>query len=357
MMSSGVFTRNFLDVQPPVERILVVKLRAIGDVLLSTAVLPGLRAAYPQASVDFLTEKYCAGVVEGNPHIRNLVTFDPVNDGSLDLIRRVRTAGYDLVVDLFGNPRSAVLTLLSGASVRVGYRFNWRTLCYNRVVPPRGGTVHNVDFNLDALIRIGIDGLSGKPYFPLDDSAETFAGDFFTETGLVDRKVIALNAGGGWISKKWRPEQFAGLGKRIVEETGSGVLVFWGPGEEEDARQVLAGIGRGAVMTPASTLKQLGSLLKRCSVLVTNDSGPMHIAAALGVPVVAIFGPTVPRLQGPVFTESVVVQNLDLDCLGCSYTVCPIGNPCMVDLPVGKVYAALQELMNALKNNSQREDV
>jgi len=232
--------------------------------------------------------------------------------------------------------------------VRVGFRFNWRALCYNTVVDPRGGTVHNVEFNLDALRGMGLDGCDGKPYFPLDPGAEEFAGDFFDRAGLRGKKVIALNPGGGWISKKWRPGQFADFGRRIVDETGSGVVIIWGPGEEEDARQVLAGIGVGAVMTPPSTLKQLGSMLRLCSVLVTNDSGPMHIAASLGVPILAIFGPTVPALQGPVFTESVVGENHRLDCLGCSYTECPIGNPCMIDLSVAEVFESFKMLSEKL---------
>jgi len=343
-------------VHPPVERILVVKLRAIGDVLLSTAVLPGLRAAYPGASVDFLTEKYCAAVVEGNPHVSNVLTFDPRTDGSLGLVRRVRSGRYDMVLDLFGNPRSAVLTLLSGAGTRVGYRFNWRAFCYNMVVEPRGGTVHNVDFNLDALRRMGIDDRGGRPCFPLDDEGERFASEVFAEAGYTGKRIVGLNPGGGWISKKWRPEQFAGLGRRIVGETGSAVLVVWGPGEEEDARRVRDGIGPGAVMAPPATLRQLGSLLKRCSTLVTNDSGPMHIAAALGVPVLAIFGPTVPSLQGPVFTDSAVVLNDRLDCLGCSYTECPIGNPCMVELTVGEVFDSLRKLTEKL-THTKSDDI
>src|SRR6185436_11112624 len=129
-----------------------------------TAVLPDVRAAFPGASLDFLTEKYCAGVVEGNTAVTSLLTFDPKTEGSAELIRRVRRNRYDLVIDLFGNPRSAVLALLSGAAIRVGYRFNWRALCYNRVVEPRGGTVHNVEFNLDALRRLEIPVGAGKPF-------------------------------------------------------------------------------------------------------------------------------------------------------------------------------------------------
>ncbi|HLF15578.1 MAG TPA: glycosyltransferase family 9 protein [Bacteroidota bacterium] len=337
--------------KPPVKRILLIKLRAIGDVLLSTAVLPDVRAAFPDASVDFLTEKFCAGVLEGNPAVSTLLVFDPMNEGGPDLVRRVRRNRYDMVIDLFGNPRSAVLTLLSGARIRVGYRFNWRALCYNRIVEPRGGEVHNVEFNLDALRRIGIPTGAGRPFFPVDPDAERFADNFFARrTG--GGRVVALNPGGGWISKKWRPEQFAALGRKIGDREGATILVLWGPGEESEAGSVRDAIGPAAVLAPATTLKQLASLLKRSSILVTNDSGPMHIAASLGVPVVAIFGPTVARLQGPVFTESAIVVKSGLDCLGCGYTLCPIGNPCMVDLSLEDVYSAYTQLHQRTINDT-----
>jgi lipopolysaccharide heptosyltransferase II len=336
----------------PVNRILLVKLRAIGDVLLSTAVIPDIRAAFPGASVDFLTERFCADVVEGNPGISEVLRFDPKTESGAGLVRRVRSGRYDMVVDLFGNPRSAILTLLSGAPVRVGFRFNWRALCYNRVVEPRGGEVHNVEFNLDALRRLGISVGGGKPHFPIDPAAEAFAENFFSGRKLAGERVVALNPGGGWISKKWRPGQFAELGRRIAAAEGAKILVLWGPGEDGEAEEVRGGIGAAAHLAPPTTLKQLASLLRRSSLLVTNDSGPMHIAASLGVPVVAVFGPTVPRLQGPVFTESEVVVKSGLDCLGCGYTECPIGNPCMIDLEVGEVHAACARVRRRTMNST-----
>jgi ADP-heptose:LPS heptosyltransferase len=249
-----------------------------------------------------------------------------------------------MVIDLFGNPRSALLALLSGAGVRVGYRFNWRALCYNRIVEPRGGTVHNVEFNRDALRRLDVPTGSGRPFFPLEPGAERFAENFIRTRIPGGERVVALNPGGGWISKRWRPDRFAALGRKISEADGVRILVLWGPGEEAEAAAVREEIGPAALLPPATTLKQMASLLKRSSALVTNDSGPMHIAASLGVPVVAIFGPTVPRLQGPVFTESSIVVKTGLDCLGCGYTLCPIGNPCMLDLSVDDVYAAYRHV-------------
>jgi heptosyltransferase III len=338
--------------QGPVKRILLIKLRAIGDVLLSTPVLPDLRTAFPGAQIDFLTEKFCAGVLEGNTFVSSLLVFDPKTEGGPALIRRVRKNRYDVVIDLFGNPRSAVITLLSGARLRVGYRFNWRRFCYNRVVEPRGGEVHNVEFNRDALRRLDVRTGEGRPLFPVDPGAESFAARFLLEQNPAGGRMVALNPGGGWISKKWRPAQFAALGRKISATDGSRILVLWGPGEETEANEVREAIGPAAVLAPATTLKQLASFLKRSSVLVTNDSGPMHIAASLGVPVVAVFGPTVPKLQGPVFTESEVVTLETLDCLGCGYTLCPIGNPCMVDLPVEDVYRAYTRVVQRTVINS-----
>lgn len=329
---------------PAVDKILVVKLRAIGDVLLSTAVLPDLAAAYPQATLDFLTDRYCAGVLEGNPHVDTIHTFDARRDGGAELIRRIRKAGYDLVIDLFGNPRSALVTLFSGAKVRVGYSFNWRTVCYNRVVRPRSGSIHNVEFNLDALRRIGIEPAHRLPMFPLEEAAEVFAEKWFAENHLRGRRVVALNPGGGWISKKWRLRWYSALADMIVRELGLPVILLWGPGERQESEAVRDDMKESALLLPPTNLKQLASVLKRCSVLVTNDSGPMHIAAALGVPVTAIFGPTRPDLQGPVNTRSVVIRNERLDCLGCNYTECPIGNPCMEELTAEEVFSAFRTL-------------
>ncbi len=333
---------------PRVTSILVIKLRAIGDVLLSTVVLPDLRAAYPEARIDFLCELPAAPVLEGNAAVNGLIVFDPSREHGLGLIRRVRHGRYDMVIDLFGNPRSAIVALCSGARIRVGYRFGWRRFCYTQVVEPRGGEVHNMQFNQDAIAALGVPIADRLPEFPLDGEARAFADAFYSQAGLDGVPCIGINSGGGWYTKRWDPEHFAGLARRLLDTLHCRIVLFWGPGERERAEDIDRKLGGDGKLIPSCTLKQLGGLLRRCNLLVTNDSGPMHIAAALGVPVVAIFGPTNPRFQGPVGSPSLILRNEGLDCLGCNLTECPIGLPCMHNLSVDDVYGRVRTFIDNL---------
>jgi lipopolysaccharide heptosyltransferase II len=324
--------------------ILVIKLRAIGDVLLSTVVLPNLRAAYPDAVIDMLTERMSRDVLEGNPALSSVLVFDPKKEGGLALISKIRRRRYDLVIDLFGNPRSAIVALLSGAPRRVGYRFGWRKHCYTTVVEPRGGEVHNTEFNLDAIRAIGVPVVSRAVTFPIDAPAQALADNFFREQHLEGQFVVALNPCGGWSSKRWGIDQFARLGDMLAERLSAKIVILWGPGERPDAERLASEMRAASVLLPPTTLKELAAVLGRCSLVATNDSGPMHIAASMRTPVVAMFGPTNPSLQGPFDTLHAVVRNEGLECLGCNLTTCPIGNPCMTDLTPESVFAACERL-------------
>lgn len=335
-----------------VSRILVIKLRAIGDVLLSTVVLRNLRIAFPDSRIDFLTELPSRDVIEGNRDVDSVLAFDRKSGSSAGLIMDVRRRKYDLVIDLFANPRSALITRLSGARTRVGFPFGWRKYCYNILVEPRGGKVHNTEFNLDALRGLGIPIIEARPRFPLDDASEAFARAFFEGSNLTGERVIALNAGGGWYTKRWRAAQFAALGDRLASQFEARIVVIWGPGERTAAEELRSMMHAPSLLIPPANLKELGAILRKCTMLVTNDSGPMHIAAAVGTPVVAIFGPTNPQLQGPVGAEHEIVQHKELLCLGCNYTECPIGNPCMEELSVDDVFTAAVRLSERIPNLS-----
>jgi len=326
------------------QKILVIKLRAIGDVILATPVLENLRQAFPQAQIDFLTEKMCVPIVSDHPAINEILNFDRNQPGaSRKLIQQVRRRRYDVVLDLFGNPRSAVLTLLSGAPMRVGFRFRVRQYAYNLKVVPRGDRVHEVEFNLDALRALEIPIVTRKLLVAVDEASENFAKQFWRENGLENRRVIGLNASGGWYTKRWPLDFFAQLGDRLQRELKAAVLLLWGPGEYVDAKTIAQMMQAPSLLAPPANLKQLAALLRKLTLLVSNDSGPLHLAAAMGTRVVGIYGPTRPDLQGPWGEGHVIVMKTGLACLGCNGVTCKIvTHDCMKQLEVEKVWEAVQ---------------
>ncbi|MGA9117123.1 MAG: glycosyltransferase family 9 protein [Bacteroidota bacterium] len=327
-----------------VRRLLVIKLRAVGDVLLSTVVLRSLRAAYPGARMDFLTEPPSQAFLRLHPDVDEVVVFDRTRRGGVQLIRDIRRRRYDLVLDLFGNPRTAVVTRFSGARWRAGYRFGWRRFAYSHVVEPRGGIVHNTQFNLDCLEALGIPVGSRELVFPTAPEDEATMEDVLRRAGLGSRPIVALHAGGGWVTKRWPPGSFALLGDLLEEGRMVDVVLPWGPGEESLVRELKGRMRRPAFVPPATTLTQLGALFRRCAAVVSNDSGPLHIAAAVGTRVLGIYGPTNPRLQGPYGEGHGVVRREGLPCLGCNRTRCPIGLPCMRELEPHQVLEAFDRM-------------
>jgi ADP-heptose:LPS heptosyltransferase len=286
--------------------------------------------------------------------VDNVVLFDrreaeaagPVKASrrGLELIRKIRDRRYDLVFDLFGNPRTALVTRLSGAKWRVGFDWRGRKRAYNVVVPSRADEIHEVDFNLDALRWLGIRVEETRPQVVVTPEAEAEADAFFAESGLQPGEVLAVNAAGGWATKRWPVPRFAEVARRVHEEFGLRSLILWGPGELDLAERLLELIGDSAVALPQTDLIGLAATLERCRLLLTNDSGPMHLAAAVGTPVVAIFGPTNPKLQGPYGEGHHVVRNEELDCLGCNLTRCE-HRSCMVGLATDTVLETVRRAL------------
>jgi len=326
-----------------VRKILVIKLRAVGDVVLSTIVTKNLRVAFPEATIHYLTEPAGHDVVKNNPYLNGALVYDRASMTGLGLIRMVRNERYDLVIDLFGNPRTALVTRLSGARFRVGYRFRGRAYAYNILAEPRGNRVHNTQFNLDALAALGVDIQDRNIYFSYSKEDEEFVERFMPAS--PGRLSVCLNAGGGWYTKRWGLDRYAALADRLIEECHVLIVLAWGPGEQAVVDTIRQAMTHDAFVPPATTLPQLGALLKRCTVMITNDSGPLHIGAALGVPVLGIYGPTNPLLQGPYGDRHLMVRNEGLSCLGCNYTECPIGHPCMLELSVATVMLGVRELL------------
>lgn len=332
-----------------VNKILIIKPAAIGDVLLATPVIENLRHNFPDAEINFLTQAFCKEVLIGNPFLNKILTYDLKYDTTGFLIKHLLRQKYDLVIDLFGNPRTAIITYMIEARYRVGYKFNWRTLAYNIRVTPRRKEVHNIEFNLDSLRRLGLEVISSKPVFVINTVHNEFAEGFFAENSLESGKVIGINPSGTWPTKVWYKGKFISLGKRLSENYR--ILIFWGNEKEKtEAENIRKEIGDAALLLPEVNLKYMAAIMKKCLVTVTNDTGPMHIGWVTGAKIAAIFGPTIPELQGPVNSNSIIIRNENLTCLGCNKTrieECPFEHKCMAELSVEEVYTKTMSFINS----------
>lgn len=333
-----------------IRKILLIKLKGIGDVVLSTVVLNNLQKDFPNASIDFLTEPPSKAVLEFIPAINEILLFDkkePFN--SMKLIWRVMKRQYDLVIDMYSNPRTALVTYLSGARYRAGFPYRGREYAYNLKGPVDRGTYHAAQLHLELLREIGLTSEDATLHFGISQNDSTFADAFFKETFAPGQPVVALSPSGGWESKKCDVSKFVEIGNALFEKYKCKILVVWGPSDLKDAQNICAGISTDVVLAPPSSIREMAALMKKCKFVIANDSGPMHIATAVQVPVLSLHGPTNPKLQGPFGNMHEYIRLEELDCICCNLLVCPRKHECFTELPVKNVMKKVERIIE--KNN------
>lgn len=330
-----------------IKKILVIKFGGIGDLLLTTPIFPNLKSYFPDAEIYILTLRKARDVLIDNPYLTRVFTYDPSEDKSWCLIKNIRNQKYDLVIDLFCNPRTALITFLSGAKYRFGFEFRGRSYAYNIKMKGRGGEVHNVDFNLDALRKMEIPIESRDLYLPLNIVHREFADDFIKSKNINSKPIIGISLTGGWEAKRYKKNDYIELMRMIDGRVDVNFMLLWGNEEEKrEALEIHANFPENSFIIPDSPIKYLGALIERCTVIIGNDSGPLHLAVAAGVPTLGIYGPTNPGLQGPYGEKNLTIVKEDLDCLYCNLLECPIGNICMTELSKQAVLDRLNQLLS-----------
>ena len=293
------------------KRILVTRIRRIGDVILTMPLVDALRARFPDAVIDYLAEEGPAAAAVGHPALRSVLTLRPGTWPGLpappDLIARLRAARYDWVFDLYGNPRSALLTRLTGAKVRVGPARRSRRALFTHAIPAQDPSRSAIDYHLSALRAVGVDPGSGRmPRIHLSD-AERLEGAARLDAAVPPgRPRVGLHVGNRWPAKRWPEERFGALLRAFSRDGGQGIVLA-GPGEEPLARRVAEsarGPGRGPAPVLANLpLRSYFAAVAALDALVTNDGSPLHVGPAVGVPTVGILGPTVPEIWFPYARE------------------------------------------------------
>lgn len=332
----------------PEHNFLLVRLGSMGDVIHALPAAAALRDTFPGSRIDWLIDRRWARLLAGNSDLTNSISLDRKSAGGLmRAIRELRSARYSYAIDFQALYKSALLAFSSGAARRVGFQSSYAreglaSLFYTDCLNPRGA--HKVDHNLTLVEFAGA--RRSRPRFPItvhpDDDAQV--ADELSTRALS--KFFVLNPGGGWHSKCWPAERYGELHRKLAQHCGWSGVVAFGPGEEDLARQVVDAAGDPAPIAIPFGLGPLMALLRRASFLVAADTGPLHLASALGVPVVGLFGPTDPARNGPYDAgkgHAVIVRNPQF-----SETTYRRGDSIsrsMLSITVDQVFQAVQRLV------------
>lgn len=337
----------------PVPRsMLVVMLRRIGDVILTTPALRALRKLHPEARIDMLVEPPCHEVLHGNPDVSRVLLYGSAPLNYLYWLLRVNRERYDWVVDFMGNPRTAALTAASRAPVRAGPGHVSHRWAYTHPMAQSADRARYSALEKILMLRsLGLDA-DASDYMPrmtADADSEEFANQSWRRMRLPRGPVVGLVPASRRETRRWPAARFSELGRLLRDRRGARLLVFWGPGEEELARQVRDGIGEGAVLSPRTgSVRELAALIGRCSMLVTNCNGPRHVAVARGIPTVTVHGSSDPEAWNPPDApRHPVVRRTELSCIGCRSNTCPTQIECLEGLSADRVLAACEGLLAA----------
>lgn len=333
-----------------VKKILIIKLRGIGDVILSTVVFNNLIKEFPNAKIDYLTEKPSKAALENIPFINKIELFQKGSiKEDIKLILTIRKNRYDLILDFYSNPRTALAVFLSGAKYRAGFPYRGRKYAYNLLGPAERNKYHAGQLHLEFLKSLGLKHNEKEMHFGLTIEDRQFAKSFFKDKFNEGDFVVGLSPSGGWNSKKAEPSKFAEIGNEILKRYPARLLVLWGPGDQNDALEICQLLKGKGVIAPLTDIRKMAALLQKCSIVIANDSGPMHISTAVGTPTLSMHGPTSPHMQGPFGDKHEWVRLDELECIECNLLECPRNHECFKNLPVERVMSKIEYLIRKNK--------
>jgi ADP-heptose:LPS heptosyltransferase len=350
---------------PERSRLLLIRLREIGDVVFTTPAIHALREHVPASHLTYLVEPAAADVVRANPHLDEVLIAPPRGAGvraEATLIRALRAGRFDLVIDFHGGPRASILAWLSGAPVRIGYEVAGRTWMYTHTVArarelrPR----HSVANQMDLLAVLGIHPTTPEAHrveMEVDAHAAARLSDRLTRSGVRHGdRLIAIHVSAGNPFRRWPLDSFAAAVAALAADDRNRIVLTSGPSDRPaadrviaDARRLLPVDARPRIAACGDlSLAELRALVARAAVYIGGDSGPMHVAATSDVPIVALYGPTLPARSAPwrPADRSVALEIHGLPCRPCDQRVCAPGDfRCLTRIRPDEVVQAAMDLL------------
>jgi lipopolysaccharide heptosyltransferase II len=345
-------------------RILLVRLRQIGDVVFTTPAIHALRRRFPEAHLAYIVEPAAAPVVLRNPHLNDVIVAPRARGlrgvmADVALGRRLKAARYDVAIDFHGGPRASLLTWLSGAPVRIGYEIAGRSWMYTRRIgrPRELRRRHSVENQWDLLTALDLappDRSIDSVEMPADAAVTAAVGERLVRCGMgAGDQIVVVHVSAGNPFRRWPIEHFVALVARLAaDHAGRRIVVTSGPSEGDAAARVIAE-ARSTLDTAAAarvvscgefSLSELRALLEHAALYVGGDSGPLHIAATTTVPIVGLYGPTLPVRSAPWRSAAYATESVDageLPCRPCDQRVCEPGDfRCLTRIHPDQVFEA-----------------
>jgi heptosyltransferase-1 len=295
------------------ERFLIVRLSSLGDIVFTLPMLAALRDTFCRSHIAWVVNARWKPLLAGNPDLNDIITLPNSSISAFFRCgRRLRENNYTCVIDGQGLYKSAMLAKLTHVKQRIGYSFSFAregaaSLLYSQRVKPAGK--HVVDMNLELAAAAGATIQQARFPFTIPSEAQSSVNQFLTSMKIS--RFAVLSPGGGWPSKLWPPERYGELALKLWETHGLRIIINCGPGEAQIAEIVAANAAAALPIIVQYGISETMALLLRAELVVAGDSGPLHLASALGTAVVGLYGPTSPSRNGPYGGRDIVVRNLD----------------------------------------------
>ncbi|MBU0880799.1 MAG: lipopolysaccharide heptosyltransferase II [Candidatus Omnitrophica bacterium] len=338
-----------------IKRILIVNVNWVGDVLFSTPFIRALRAANPDAHIACLLHPRCREMLESNPRLNEIIIYDEDAAhkgliGKWRLVKELKKRRFDTAFLLHRSFTKAFITYLAGIKERVGYPTKNRGGVLTRIIEEPSEELHKVEYFLNIARAAGCDIGDSSYEFFVQDEDRKFIKELLAQSNVSDKDiVVVLCPAGNWPPKRWPAENFARLGDELADKFGAKIVLSAAGKDLKLVEEIKSVMASAAVIASGKTgLKQLGALLERADLVVANDTGPMHMAVAVGADTIALFGPTSAGLTGPYGKGRYRVISRNESCEVPCYDVTCTDNACMSAIKVEDVLGEAEAMLRKI---------
>ncbi len=338
-----------------IHSILLTRYKFIGDVVLTTPIIRSIRNSFPNAHLVYLCETKGASLLKGNPFLDEIIEFNDKKNTFLEtflLLKKIRQKKFDVIIDLFSNPRTALWTKWSGVKNKIGYKKGARSSVYTHQIEIENNLESAISQYYKTLMPLGIEPNNYETKIYLSDSEKEEAKRYLHWQGIeLTKPIITIHPGATWKNKCWLPENFSALIDLLSAKTDSEIIISPGPNDSELINSIVNNSFGKVKILPLLPIRQLAGILSICKVFVSNDCGPMHIGVAVGTPTIGIFGPEPPEIWFPYSEKDGHKYFFSkLECSPCRATFCKFTEEnyllCMQKITTEEIFYAVKERLS-----------